>query len=292
MIGIDLSQHSIKIAQFERGGTDVYKLTRLGIASLPFDESIPRDEQLRQQQTLLRNVKEACGIKDKSEHNILWYQKTFDYEKKQDVVLLHIEKSDYITKVWLNGQFVGEHKGGYDAFSFDVTKYIVNGANSIVVRVYDSKDARQPRGKQTWKATPFECFYHGTSGIYGDVWIEEVNESYLKSFVLVPSAKDRKLIVNANFSKKSIGAKFIINATFAGKNVAKHEYLINSVNQEFSLLIPGELKLWSAENPQLYDLELSITFNNDEKDKVLSYFGFNDVGIKGKYITLNHQEHI
>jgi len=56
--------------------------------------------------------------------------------------------------------------------------------------------------------------------------------------------------------------------------------------QEFELLIPGELKLWSTETPHLYDLELCI----GSADKVLSYFGFNDVGIRGKYITLNEKE--
>ena len=50
MIGIDLSQHSIKIAEFEKGGPDVYKLTRLGIASVPFDETISREEQIKRQQ--------------------------------------------------------------------------------------------------------------------------------------------------------------------------------------------------------------------------------------------------
>ncbi|MBN1493628.1 MAG: pilus assembly protein PilM [Candidatus Omnitrophica bacterium] len=67
MIGIDLSQHSIKLAQFERGGPDVYKLVRLGIASVPLDENIPREEQIKRQQTLLRNLKKECGIKDRSE---------------------------------------------------------------------------------------------------------------------------------------------------------------------------------------------------------------------------------
>lgn len=226
------------------------------------------------------------GIEDKSEHNVLWYQKSFYYEKKKDIVLLHIEKSDYLTKVWLNGNYVGEHKGGYDAFTFDVSKHLVKGNNSLVIRVYDSKDARQPRGKQTWKATPFECFYHGTSGIYGDVWLEEVDNVYLKRFILTPVARERKLKVKALFSDESIGAKFTIKASFAGKNVAKHEYLIKSNIQEFEMLIPGELKLWSTETPHLYDLELCT----GSADKVLSYFGFNDVGIKGKYITLNEKE--
>jgi beta-galactosidase/beta-glucuronidase len=226
------------------------------------------------------------GIEDKSEHNVLWYQKSFDYEKKKDVVLLHIEKSDYLTKVWLNGNYVGEHKGGYDAFTFDVSKHLVKGNNSLVIRVYDSKDARQPRGKQTWKATPFECFYHGTSGIYGDIWLEEVDNVYLKRFILTPVAKERKLKVKAMFSDESIGFKFTIKAAFAGEIVAKHEYLIKSNIQEFEMLIPGELKLWSTETPHLYDLELCT----GSADKVLSYFGFNDVGIKGKYITLNEKE--
>ena len=62
--------------------------------------------------------------------------------------LLHFEGSDFITKVWVNGQYVGDHRGGYARFSFDITDVVRDGENELVVKVEDSFDMQQPRGKQ------------------------------------------------------------------------------------------------------------------------------------------------
>lgn len=230
------------------------------------------------------------GIEDKSEHNILWYKKVFVHKKSKDKVILHFEKSDYITKVWLNGHFVGSHTGGYDAFSFEVTDEIKDGENTLIVRVFDSKNARQLRGKQTWKATPFECFYDGTSGIYGDVWLEEVNTKHLESFIIETSGKDRKLFINAIVSEEAINKYFEIKVEFAGKTLQKERFIINNIEDAYELELTSPLKLWSSETPNLYDLTLSIIDEDKVTDEVLSYFGINDVGIKGKFITLNGEE--
>lgn len=233
---------------------------------------------------------ERSGITDKTEHNILWYQKTFTFTKTKEVVLLHIEKSDYITKVWLNGDFIGEHTGAYDAFTFDVTSQILEGENSLVIRVFDSKDARQLRGKQTWKATPFECFYHGTSGIYGDVWLEEVSSVYLQNFTLRASGIDKKLEINAIFSEMAIGKKIEIEGVFAGKKLFNEQFKVLSKKQLLLINIPDPLMLWDVNNPRLYDLKISLKDEDKTYDVVLSYFGINDVSIQDKYLTLNGQK--
>ena len=53
------------------------------------------------------------------------------------------------TTLWVNGLKVGNHQGAYTAFAFDITNYVHNGENQIIVKIEDSIDCSQPRGKQT-----------------------------------------------------------------------------------------------------------------------------------------------
>ena len=84
-------------------------------------------------------------------------------------LLLHFEGSDYHTRAFVNGQLVGEHFGGYARFSFDVTDYVNEGENQLVVHVEDSASRNQPRGKQRWIPENFSCFYVQTTGIWKTV---------------------------------------------------------------------------------------------------------------------------
>ncbi|PUU86342.1 MAG: glycoside hydrolase family protein, partial [Halanaerobium sp.] len=91
---------------------------------------------------------EASGIGDRSEHNKIWYQRTFAVEAdSQQKVILNFAAVDYLTKVWINGSFAGSHAGGYDSFAFDISDFInYQGENNIVVKVEDSRSKTQPRG--------------------------------------------------------------------------------------------------------------------------------------------------
>ncbi len=94
------------------------------------------------------------GIGDESIHNIVWYNRklTITNEQLKDKkIILNFEGSDYKTKVWINGNYVGENIGGYSRFSFDIEKYLIVGENDITVRVEDSLSKNQPRGKQRYK---------------------------------------------------------------------------------------------------------------------------------------------
>lgn len=105
------------------------------------------------------------GIKTEKEHFCIWYARNLEFSKSELVrkrVLLHFEGCDYLTSVWINGKKVGDHKGGYTRFSFDITDYLTE-ENRIVVRVEDSFDEQQLRGKQRWRTESFRCWYVQTT---------------------------------------------------------------------------------------------------------------------------------
>ena len=122
-------------------------------------------------------------IGEEEVHNICWYHKTFEYKKDNKRLLLNFEGVDYQTRVYINGEFVGSHVGAYSRFSFDITDYVNDGNNEIVVRVYDDLSALHSRGKQRWMDHNYECFYVQTTGIWKTVWLEKVGSSYFKNII-------------------------------------------------------------------------------------------------------------
>ena len=90
-------------------------------------------------------------------------------------LLLHFGAVDYECSVWLNGEPVGEHRGGYSSFSFDITEYVREGENNLVVLARDElRCGLQPRGKQSPTYFSGGCNYTRTTGIWQTVWLEEV----------------------------------------------------------------------------------------------------------------------
>ena len=133
------------------------------------------------------------------ETNQLWYRRTFKIPRgwKDKNVLLHFGAVDWQTKVFVNGQEVGAHTGGYDGFSFEITGALKpSGEQEIVVSVFDPTDAGyQPRGKQI--RNPHGIWYTPTSGIWQTVWLEPVSPAYLQNLKLTPSLDDSSVTVQA-----------------------------------------------------------------------------------------------
>ena len=92
------------------------------------------------------------GVEDKTFHKIMWYSKKVVFTKNEkEKVLLHLEGADHIARVWVNGIFIGEHVGGYNRATFDVTNAVKNDEEALVViRIEDDKTCTKPRGKQRW----------------------------------------------------------------------------------------------------------------------------------------------
>ena len=137
------------------------------------------------------------GIGDERAHRQVWYRRSIEADAAQlsegKHLWLHFEGSDFHTKVWVNGQYVGDHRGGYARFSFDITRFVKAKENEIVVKVEDSFYPQQPRGKQRWVKDSFGCWYVQTTGIWKTVWMEYVPEIYLNQVKMTPLLTDSSL---------------------------------------------------------------------------------------------------
>ena len=93
--------------------------------------------------------------------------------------ILHIDACDYHTEVWINGDSVGTHIGGYSSFSFDITEKLIKGDNTVTVCATDLlRTGEQPGGKQCREFFSRGCSYTRTTGIWQTVWLENVASSY------------------------------------------------------------------------------------------------------------------
>ena len=126
------------------------------------------------------------GVRKHSDR--LTYRRSFEIPKgwSSRHIWLHFGAVDWEAKVSLNGKVLGMHRGGYDAFSFDITDALkTEGAQEITVAVFDPTDlGGQARGKQ--KLKPGSIMYTPTSGIWQTVWLEPVPVTHIESLQLVP----------------------------------------------------------------------------------------------------------
>ncbi|RZK76059.1 MAG: glycoside hydrolase family 2, partial [Pedobacter sp.] len=88
------------------------------------------------------------GIERKQEVN-MWYRRNFDVPStwKGKEVIIHFDAVDHDATVFVNGQKVGIHAGGYDSFSFNISQFLKSGSNTLVVAAHDPNDGRAPSGK-------------------------------------------------------------------------------------------------------------------------------------------------
>ena len=127
----------------------------------------------------------ASGVNDRGVHEVMWYERaisdlrTEEDKQKGHRVIIRFGAVDYEATVWVNGHYVGEHRGGHVPFEIDITEAIEKSTASaehrVTLRVFDSAyDLTQPRGKQYWGAKPESIFYTPSGGIWQNVWLESV----------------------------------------------------------------------------------------------------------------------
>ncbi len=236
------------------------------------------------------------GINDESIHYTVWYNKKINIgeNKLKEKIILHFEGSDYITKVWVNGNYIGVNEGGYSRFSFEIEKFIKEGENDITVKVQDSLSKEQPRGKQRYKKESWKCWYIQTTGIWKTVWLEYVPMNYIKRVKITPDldTKKIKLEYDTNISEEELkNNEFIIETeiSFKGKILNKTETILESSydNNEIQINV---IKEWSTKMPNLYDITYKLYCNGKIVDIVYSYFGLRKISIKNGKIFLNNEE--
>lgn len=223
---------------------------------------------------------ELSGIGEKGFMYSVWYRREIDVSDsaKGKRVILKIGACDYKTTVWVNGEEVGTHLGGYSSFSFDITDKLTNGKGTIVINAEDDcRKGTQPSGKQSPRAKSFGCLYTRTTGIWQTVSIELVPEKHIDNFRIVTDIHSKRAIITG----KTTGCgKISANAFYNGEIAASDT---SESSGSFALVLNiSELHLWELGKGELYDLELSFG-----EDTVKSYFGMREVKIEDGKFLLN-----
>jgi len=221
----------------------------------------------------------------------VWYRRTFtipeDWSGKR--IILHFGAVDYLAHVWVNGKLLGSHRGGYSPFSFDVTDAL--GAGTNVLTVFAEDDTRsplQPSGKQSIRYESHGCHYTRTTGIWQTVWMEPVPDVHVTGLHFVPDLHQAKVLVEVLASRAAEGARAEITLSAGGEAVGFGEgYVIGGAA---SVVVPvNTVRLWSPEDPFLYDVSVRLRAADHAEDTVASYMGLRTLGTRGRALLLNGQ---
>lgn len=209
--------------------------------------------------------------------NALWYRRTFTVPAswKGDRILLHFGAVDYMADIYLNNVKIASHSGGYTAFQIDLTPYLTRGEQVLTVRVWDPTDEGcQPRGKQ--KTRPEGIWYTPVTGIWQTVWLEPVGHSRIGSLHTVPDIDAERLTVVPVTEGAEEGDIVEIKLTDGSKTVAVSRC---AAGQQAVIPVP-DMRLWSPEDPFLYDLEVTLSRKGRILDKVESYAAMRKISVK------------
>lgn len=224
---------------------------------------------------------ELSGINNKDFMNCVWYRRKFTVPEKYRGrnCILHFGAVDYKAYIYVNSKLVAEHEGGYTPFECDITKYITNDENTIVVCAEDdNRSGKQPSGKQSRQYNSYGCYYTRTTGIWQTVWIEFVEEEHIKSVKYYPDSENGLLLIEANLCGSS---EFTAEVLYEGRSMGKAS--VKSLGgTAFVQISLSEIHLWEIGCGRLYDIELKYG-----KDKVYSYFGLRNVKLDGMKFLLN-----
>lgn len=213
----------------------------------------------------------------------VWYKRSFQIDKKalDGIVVLHFGAVDYKAIVYINGEKVGEHKGGYVSFSFDVTKYLRVGENVLTLQAEDdTRDRLIPSGKQSHGYESFGCFYTRTTGIWQTVWLEFMPKTHIRSVKYYPDIASCAVTVVADV----VGmGELKVKTSYEGRPMG--EASAKSQGGSVTLHIPLQEKhLWEVGQGRLYDV--TLTYGEDE---VTSYFGLRSVRLDGYRFLINEK---
>jgi Glycosyl hydrolases family 2, sugar binding domain/Glycosyl hydrolases family 2, TIM barrel domain/Glycosyl hydrolases family 2 len=223
------------------------------------------------------------------EDNRLWYRLRTDKLAPRDGKrwLLNFGAVDWHAIVFVNGKQVGEHKGGYDPFSFDVTDALKkDGPQEIVISVWDPSDASWiPRGKQVRK--PQSIWYTSVTGIWQTVWAEPVPEKHIERLTIHPipdaQAVDVEMRLSGLLGVDEINVKVLDSAGVTSSVTRSSERKAPpneaqkglSTLESFRISLQGA-KLWTPEQPQIYRFSVATKETGDE---IESYFALRNISL-------------
>jgi len=202
----------------------------------------------------------------------LWYRRTFAAPARgtADRVLLNFGAVDWEAAVYMNGALAGEHRGGYDPFTIDITNRLRgDGDQELVVAVRDATDdGQQPRGKQVRR--PRGIYYTAVTGIWQTVWLETVPAWHVSGLRIDPDLDRGVVSVSVGTEGRAAsGGRVSISVLDGARVIAQGE------GPTAAIAIPSP-HAWSPTDPFLYGIRVRL----DSGDEVESYFGMRSIAVK------------
>ncbi len=234
------------------------------------------------------------GIARTDYKGVAWYRRSFSVPKEWQGkrVWLCFGAVDWQATVWLNGELVGEHEGGYSEFRFDISdKVRFDRPNLLVVRVVDWTDHETPIGKQV------QWWYTSTSGIWQTVWLEATGQVCVKQFRIIPVA-DKQHVPTGEMQFEIVldWGKGLRTGDAVAVEVRSPQRKFRSVQAKarkgqetltLTVTVPNP-RFWTPEAPVLYDAEILVrALDKTLLDAVRTYFGIRTVAW-GRYRGSQH----
>jgi beta-glucuronidase len=203
---------------------------------------------------------------------VVWYKKEFNCVPKPGKRLfIHFSSVNYLADVYLNGEKLGSHEGGFTPFQFEITDKVKTGNNSLIVK------ANSHRVGNGLPGFSFDWFNYG--GITGDVNLVETPETYIRDYSVQLKKGSANVVsgwvqlsnplVQKNISIKIPELKVAYKTRTNDKGIAE-------------LNFTAKFTLWSPENPKLYKV-----FIESETDTLTDEIGFRTIEVQGTKVLLN-----
>ncbi len=196
----------------------------------------------------------------------LCYKREFSIPEEfvKSRVILHFGAVDQIAEVYLNGNKLGEHRGGYGHFFFDITEHL-SDVNVLEVRVKDELDNKiLPYGKQ--RRDRGGMWYTPISGIWQSVWLESVPQKYIEEINIVTDEKGADISLECK-GKGSYDGKVVLHLPERDK-----EFKLVGSKARINI---DEPVFWSPENPHLYEISVCMG-----EDRIESYFAIRTLTVQ------------
>jgi beta-glucuronidase len=203
----------------------------------------------------------------------IWYKKDFDYQKKPGSRLfVYFGAANYDAIVFINGELLGEHIGGFTPFNYEITGKVKDSGNFIIVKV-DNKRLREgvPTVNTDW-------WNYG--GLTRDVTLVEVPDTFVQDYLVqLEKGSTSKIAgwVRLDGAARRQTVKVEIPESNATTTISTDDNGYAEIHFE-----AAALSLWSPENPRLYDVVI-----RSDTDNITDHIGFRTIETRGNDIILN-----
>ena len=220
-----------------------------------------------------------------SKGEALWYEREFVVPRswKGRNVMLNFGAVDWQAEVYVNGTLVGEHKGGYDPFSFDITSALKKSGKQVInVKVQDATDnSYQPRGKQCIISTGI--WYTPVTGIWQTVWLEPVTPAYVKNYYVVSDVDNAQMAfeVDAETAEGDVVKVAVLEGAvgYTAENPSSVVLAEAVVNDGKAVVKIEDMKTWSPDSPYLYGVKVWVERKGKVVDSVNGYTAMRKISV-------------